>query len=344
MSQPTDIAVDLGAVPEPLPKPQTAEELIRTVGPAPPQLVRGLLHVGGKMTLNGTSKSNKSWSLLDLALSVSTGQEWWGHRCEKLPAIYINFELHDWAVKDRVMALQGARPECANTQGNLHFWNLRGRNTDITLLRPQLEEQLDRHGYGLIILDPAYKWLGNRDENSNGDIAGLMNEFEALAQRTGAAVVIAHHFAKGDSSAKAAIDRASGAGAWSRDPDSIVTLSPHEEDNCYTVTTILRNLPQKPEFVLTWDYPIMRLAPDLNPEALRRPQSKNKKCSDKEFLATVIASEGKSYGRIVEDGRALLNMSTSTAERALKRLKKAGLVKFSGGLYWATVNSVTSLN
>ena len=32
----------------------------------------------------------------------------------------------------------------------------------------------------------------------------------------GAAVVVAHHFAKGDSTAKAAIDRASGAGVWSR--------------------------------------------------------------------------------------------------------------------------------
>jgi len=157
MSQPTDIAVDLGAVPEPLPKPQTAEELIRTVGPAPPQLVRGLLHVGGKMTLNGTSKSNKSWSLLDLALSVSTGQEWWGHRCEKLPAIYINFELHDWAVKDRVMALQGARPECANKP-------------------PFLESAREKHGHHLApsttgrATRPA--WLWSHHSGSSLQVAG----------------------------------------------------------------------------------------------------------------------------------------------------------------------------
>ena len=54
--------------------------------------------------------------------------------------------------------------------------------------------------------------LGDRDENANGEIAGLMNELEASGQRTGAAVVIAHHFAKGDSTAKNAIDRMSGAG------------------------------------------------------------------------------------------------------------------------------------
>jgi hypothetical protein len=106
--------------------------------------------------------------------------------------------------------------------------------------------------------DPAYKVLGNRDENANGEIADLMNELEALAQKTGAALVVAHHFAKGDSTAKSAIDRMSGAGAWSRDPDSIIVLTPHEEENCFTASTILRNLPQVPEFVLQWDYPLMR--------------------------------------------------------------------------------------
>ena len=337
---PVDIAVDLGAVPEPLPEIQTAEDLNRSVGPAPPQIVRGLLHLGSKMTLNGTSKSNKSWSLLDLALSVATGREWWGHRCEQMPAIYINFELHGWAVKERLNALQYARPECADTRGNLHFWNLRGKNTDITLLRPQLENQLDRHGYGLIILDPAYKLLGNRDENSNGDIAGLMNEFERLAQRTGAAVAIAHHFAKGDSSAKAAIDRSSGAGTWARDPDTIITLSPHEEPDCFTVNTILRNLPQKPEFVLAWDYPLMRLAKDLNPEALRRPQSKNKICSDKEFIESVLGTDSLNYKNVIERAKSQLTMSEASANRYLARLKDAGQIYHQGGVSWAVKQQV----
>ena len=34
----------------------------------------------------------------------------------------------------------------------------------------------------------------------------------------------------------------SGAGAWARDPDSIVVLTPHEEENCFTVTSILRTM------------------------------------------------------------------------------------------------------
>jgi hypothetical protein len=333
MSDPVDIAVDLGAVPPSLPAMVSMREFAARPLPPPPQVIRGILHQGGKMILSGTSKSNKSWSLLDLALSVASGQEWWGHRCEKLPVAYLNFELHPWAMQQRLGALCMARPECREIGDTLFLWNLRGHNADISVLRPQLETELARHQFGLIILDPAYKLLGNRDENANGEIADLMNQFEALAQRTGAAIVIAHHFAKGDSTAKAAIDRSSGAGAWSRDPDSIMVLTPHEEPDCFTVTSILRNLPQLPEFVVAWDYPLMRVAKDLNPDALRRPQSKNKVCSDKEFAENLLSETAVPRSVIVTKAKQMA-ISERTVDRYLKKLIGAGVIRYGGGLYW----------
>ena len=212
MSEPIDIAVDLGAVPPALPDLIFFEDFAANPPLPPPQIIEGILHQGCKMVLGGTSKSNKSWCLLDLALAVASGEKWWGKRCTKLPVVYINFELHGWAMAQRMNALCGARPECKELGDTFHLWNLRGHNADLTLLRPKLEEQLARHQFGLIIIDPAYKVLGNRDENANGEIASLMNELEALAQSSGAAVVVAHHFAKGDSTAKNAMDRMSGAG------------------------------------------------------------------------------------------------------------------------------------
>ncbi|MGD0745380.1 MAG: AAA family ATPase [Verrucomicrobiota bacterium] len=333
MTEQVDIAVDLGAVPAPLPEIVTLREFAASPPVAPPQIIEGILHQGCKMILGGTSKSNKSWCLLDLALSVASGQPWWGRKCAKLPVIYINFELHNWALAQRMTALCMARPDCTGMGDTLHLWNLRGHNADLTLLRPKLEEQLTRHQFGLIIIDPAYKVLGNRDENANGEIAGLMNELEAMAQKTGAAVVVAHHFAKGDSTAKNAMDRMSGAGAWARDPDSIVVLTPHEEPDCFTVTSILRNLPQLPEFVVAWDYPLMRVASDLNPDALRRPQSKNKVCSDKEFVDEYISTTPASRGAIV--AAATKNaISPATTDRYLKRLSEAGVIACGNGLYW----------
>jgi hypothetical protein len=333
-SEQVDPAVDLGVIAPPLPEIMTLRQLVETAPPPPPQIIEGILHQGCKMILGGTSKSNKSWCLLDLAVSVASGQEWWGRKCVRTPVLYINFELHVWAIAQRLNSLAAARPECRPLGETLHVWNLRGHNADMTLLRPKLEEQLARYEFGLIIIDPAYKVLGDRDENANGEIASLMNEFEALAQKTRAAVVVAHHFAKGDSTSKNAMDRMSGAGAWARDPDSILVLTPHEEENCFTVSTILRNLPQLPEFVVSWEFPVMKVASDLNPSALRRPQAKNKVCTDKEFVEAVLGSKGKSFSNIMADAKASLDMSPRTGATYLKRLVGKGLVRFSGGLYW----------
>jgi len=334
MSNQIDIAVDLGAIPPPLPGILTLREFAATAPPAPPQIIKGVLHQGGKMILGGTSKSNKSWSLMDLALSIASGQKWWGHPTTRGKVLYLNFELHAWAVAERINHLCGARPECQHMGDTLHFWNLRGHNTDLTLLRPKLQEVLDRFDFTAIIMDPAYKLLGGRDENSNGDIADLMNEFEALCRATGAAIIVAHHFAKGNAADKDAMDRMSGAGAWARDPDSLIILTPHEEPDCFTASAILRNLPRLEEFVLAWDFPLMRVANELNPAALRRPQSKNKVCSDREFVETVLAEEGKTYTRIVTEAETRLKMSRRTTAVYLKRLTENGLIKAGGGLYW----------
>jgi hypothetical protein len=333
MSEQIDIAVDLGIAPEPLPEIITARDLAKDAPMPPPQVVEGVLHVQSKMILSGTSKSNKTWCLLNLALSVASGTEWLGRRCTKLPVLYINFELHDWAIAQRLASICAARPECQGIGDTLHLWNLRGHNADIALLRPKLEEVLDRYKFGLIILDPIYKVLGNRDENANGEIAELMNELERLARRTGAAIVVAHHFAKGDSTAKSAIDRMSGAGAWARDPDSLVVMTQHEEDDCFTVNMTVRNLPRVDDFVVRWDYPLMRVASDLNPDALRRPQAKNKVCTDHEFVEQLITEAPSSRGSIVKKG-AEIGISPATIDRYLKRLSEAGLITSAGGLYW----------
>ena len=97
---------------------------------------------------------------------------------------------------------------------------------------------------------------------------------------------------------------------------------------------IWRNLPQLPDFVVSLDFPLMRVAGDLNPDALRRPQSKNKVCSDKEFLDLAVGHRGQTFTKVIQEAEAQLGMSRRTAMSYLKRLTGAGLVVTSGGLYW----------
>jgi len=76
MSEQVDIAVDLGVAPKPLPEILSLRQLLEVAPAPPPQIIEGILHQGCKMILGGTSKSNKSWCLLDLALSVASGSPW----------------------------------------------------------------------------------------------------------------------------------------------------------------------------------------------------------------------------------------------------------------------------
>ena len=47
LSEQIDIAVDLGVVPPPLPEILTLRQLVETAPAAPPQVIEGVLHVGG---------------------------------------------------------------------------------------------------------------------------------------------------------------------------------------------------------------------------------------------------------------------------------------------------------
>jgi hypothetical protein len=78
MPEQVDIAVDLGAVPLALPEILTLARLVETAPAPPPEVIEGRLHQGCKMILGGSSKSNTSWCLLDLAISVASGEKWWG--------------------------------------------------------------------------------------------------------------------------------------------------------------------------------------------------------------------------------------------------------------------------
>jgi hypothetical protein len=286
------------------------------------------------MILGGTSKSNKSWCLLDLGLSVASGAPWWGRPTTQGNVLYLNFELSDWAVPKRIEAISRARPEIRDCMDNFHSWDLRGFGGDMSSLQSDLERFIDQHQTRMLIVDPMYKLLGDRDENSNGEIAQLLNELERVAEWSGAAVVMAHHFAKGDSSAKEAIDRMSGAGAWARDPDSIMILTPHEEPDCFTVTSILRNFPILPEFVVRWSFPVMRPVQELDPASLRRSAGRPKACTDMEFAGQIVGTGGKARSAIIRDA-GNFSLSERSVDRYLQRLTRTGLLTESGGLYWA---------
>jgi RecA-family ATPase len=322
---------------EQLPPIIKLKDFIENCSPKPPVLIDGILHKGCKLIVGGTSKSHKTWALLDLGLSVASGVEWMGRKCEAAPVLYVNFELHDWAMGDRISALCTAKNYrgSGNIGNNFFAWNLRGHSRGFDLLRPLMLAQMENLQFGLIILDPAYKVLGDADENSNDDINRLLNAFEQLSRETGAAVVLAHHFAKGNASGKEAVDRMSGAGSWARDPDALLVLTPHEEEDSFTVDPILRNFPRMDRWCVTWDFPLLRVSDDLNPDDLKGAEKPDdKKATPSTFTARdvceALGENAWGFGAAVQHIAGTLGCSERTAKRKLRELRTSKLVIVDG--------------
>jgi hypothetical protein len=232
-----------------------------------------------KLVIGGSSKMGKTWTLLDLALAVASGGKWLGRfQCHAGAVLYVNLELDgstagrraEWIATFRGIAEDGLLP--AEVDARLLTWNLRGKCYDLTLMLSAARKRLSEvpGGLRLIVLDPIYKTYGGRDENAAGDMAGLMLELEQFADECGAAIAFAAHFSKGNQAGKEAMDRISGSGVMARDPDAIVTFTPHEEENCFVLEASLREFAPIPPVVFEWNVPALNPREELDPAKLRQ--------------------------------------------------------------------------
>jgi predicted transcriptional regulator len=254
----------------------------------PPEIIEGVLHQGLKGVLGSNSKARKTWILLDAAISVATGLPFWKWRTYKGRVLYLNFEIPRAFIRSRIKRL--CEGKGVFDVSNLDVWTLRGHGGALWQLLPALLAKIEAGKYVLIIIDPIYKGLGGRDENSAGDIGELCNELEQIAVETGAAILYAAHFSKGNQAGKEAIDRIGGSGVWTRDADSIITLTKHQVEGAFTVDLILRNLPEQSPFVMQWSFPLMKVAPELDPDELKQAMGRKRAYDPRKLLVFIAAS------------------------------------------------------
>ncbi|MEI7730401.1 MAG: AAA family ATPase [Verrucomicrobiota bacterium] len=244
-----------------LPPIQTARELLAKEHAMPKELICGLLHQATKGVLAGSSKAGKTWLLLDMALSVASGTVFLKWPTKPARVLYVNLEIHPVFMKQRLETMM----RCKQVNCDLDIWTLRGLTLDSAAMLNAIIERAQT-GYGLIVVDPIYKLMVGRSENVASGVGVLCHSMERLMVETGAAVVYAHHFTKGNQSKKKAMDRMSGSGVFARDADTIVTVTECQTEGCFVVETKLRNLVEAEPFVVQWDYPMMKVRDDLSPE------------------------------------------------------------------------------
>ena len=241
--------------------------------------------------------------------------------------IFINFEVaHEFF-------LQRVRTVCKamNTEppSNLKIWSLRGISNDLSVILKALDERLD-NGASLIVIDPIYKGLAGRDENSAGDMGQLMNEVEAIVEKTGAAVAFAAHYSKGNQADKDPLDRVSGSGVFARDPDTIMGLTAHEEQNCFSVHSALRNFAGLDPFVVEWDFPLFSIREDLDANRLKKPNQKVTGTQVIDVISEAMPS-GIRKADLVDRCKDKFSIGKSTVYSQVKSLIYSGKVTETAG-------------
>jgi hypothetical protein len=316
----------------------TAEYFTRDSPPLPPLVIHHCLHQGSKMLLGGNSKGRKTWALMDLAISVSTGADWWGFHTHRGQVCYINLEIQPEFFELRFKKICEAK-DIKPESGMLWHWPMRGHAKPMDQLIKDVLGFVQQHHFTLVIIDPIYKTLPpfRGSENDSAMITQLLNEVESITVETGAAVLFCSHFSKGNQSAKEAMDRVSGSGAWARDPDSLLMMTPHEETECFSVEGVLRNLAPLHPFVVHWDYPLFIRQDKSDPEKLRQA-GKQKEGAPVQYspdlLLHRLTKEGVQPGSAVRQLTRIYGMTPRTVFRMREKLEAEGKMRINEKDLW----------
>lgn len=185
----------------------------------PPELIKGIVRVGHKMLISGSSKAGKSFLLMELAVALSEGIKWLGFQCKKSKVLYINLEIDRPSFINRFIEIYKAMKLQPKHSHDIAIWNLRGEAMPLDKLVPILVRRIKNQGFDAVIIDPIYKVITG-DENNASQMGAFSNQFDKICKEAGVSAIYSHHHSKGAQGFKKAMDRASGSGVFARDPDA----------------------------------------------------------------------------------------------------------------------------
>lgn len=297
--------------------------------PLPDELVSGILHRGSKLVLGGGSKTFKTWTLVDLALSVAYAKPWLSFHTTPGRVLYLNFEIQEAFFQARLVHVAKAKgiPLIPN---QLDLWNLRGHAADYVTLIPRIIADTQHRNYSLIIVDPIYKLYGNVDENAAGQVGKLLNSLESLAVQSNAAIAFGAHYSKGNQATKESIDRISGSGVFARDPDSILNFTKHTAEDSFTVESTLRNHKPVLPFVVTWNFPIFSTNAELDPADLKLKSTTKSSYYSPKILLAPILDRTHDHPISISEWAALLHIPRTTLQNYTEDLRLSGFTKTVG--------------
>lgn len=178
----------------------------------PGWMIEGVWQKTSHGMIAGEPKTYKSVIATDMAVSVASGRPFLGKFPVRHqgPVMYVQEENSPWLVKDRVKKISfssGAMNGSATMFGSqlsvempddlpLYFLNNMGFDFTNEEDRQFMEESIQEIHPVLIIFDPLYLMLGDKDENSSKDIRPVLNWLLSLRYKYNTSIIILHHWNK----------------------------------------------------------------------------------------------------------------------------------------------------
>lgn len=153
----------------------------------------------------GEPKTMKSMLAIDMGLSLCTGSNFLGSCLTRRGgALYIQEEINTADVKNRVSKqakAKGITDLDLNCIPDLPFTVMNNKGFDLTTdeHKKNIEYLVDTLDIKLLILDPMYMMLGDKDENSATDMRPVLQWLTSLREKYECSVLVIHHFKKTDS-------------------------------------------------------------------------------------------------------------------------------------------------
>ena len=163
---------------------------------AQPWLVEQLWSASSVGVIGGAPKCSKTWLGLDLALSVATGTACLGRYAVPQPGPVLVYLAEDALpiVRQRVEGMARHRG-LALERVEMYVITAPTLRLDRDPHRRQLQETAQRLKPRLLLLDPLVR-LHGIDENSAGEVAGLLAYIRGLQRQLDLSVMLVHHTRK----------------------------------------------------------------------------------------------------------------------------------------------------
>ena len=212
-------------------------------------IIENMLRAGEFFLFQAPPKSGKSLALMDMALSICYGEDWFGNSTSSNDVLFINFELTKSVFLNRLHLLGNKRGLNASTP-KFGFLNLRGtalsplETAQLIAKRIEGAKKLENHDYRVVIIDPISAVLHNPKSMrlTGAPHQILMQMVDTIIALTGCAVVTACNSDEYPYLQSRA--------------DSVISLAPVEGGlNLFQINGSFREFPKMLARECSWIYP-----------------------------------------------------------------------------------------